>query len=74
MAEGVVATGAFAPVYAMLMNKGKLLIINWCPTLEEFKSAILTVTSGIITSALVFSKYKGAFKNGPSEEYNVRVA
>ena len=74
-AEGVgVAIGAFAPVYAMLMNKGVVGLLTGGPTPEEFKSAILTVTSGIITSALVFSKYKGAFKNGPSEEWSKGVA
>lgn len=69
-AEGVgIAIGAFAPVYAMLMNKGIIGLITGGPTPEEFSNAILTVTKGIVTSALVFSKYKGAFVNGPSEAW-----
>lgn len=70
-AEGIaIALGAFSPVYGMLMKNAIFEIFGGGGVgPEEFTSAILTVTDGIITAANKFAGNKTAFIDGPSEAW-----
>ena len=62
-AEGIgTAIGAFAPVYSMLLKNSEIFSGGIGP--EEFSSAIVTVSKGIITAAGVFAKNTAPFKEG----------
>jgi hypothetical protein len=72
-AEGVgIALGAFMPVYGMLMKNAILKLFGGGGVgPKDFSSAILTVTSGIITAAHEFAspKNKGVWKKAPTKEW-----
>lgn len=60
------AIGAFAPVYMMLI-KSKIFEALGVGGVgfEDYKKAILTISSGIVIAAQFFAKNSVAFKNGP---------
>lgn len=66
-AKGIsLALGAFAPVYMMLIKSQIFEALGvGGVTPEDFRRAILTVTSGIVIAAQFFAKNSVAFKNGP---------
>ena len=72
-AEGVgTAIGAFSPVYAMLVANGiTKLISGGGISPEEFSTAIVTVSTGIMTAANEFAKAKTSFTEGmyPSKQW-----
>ena len=70
-AEGVgLAIGAFSPVYGMLMNNSIMKLFGGGGVgPEEFSTAILTVSDGIIVAAGKFAGVETAFKNGPPKEW-----
>ena len=70
-ADGVSrALGAFTPIYEILVKNS-----GWWKSgvsVDDFKNAINTITSGIISSALRFSGTRGLFnkENAPSVEWS----
>jgi hypothetical protein len=70
-ADGVSrALGAFTPIYEILVKNS-----GWWKSgvsVDDFKNAINTITSGIISSALKFSGTRGLFnkENAPSVEWS----
>jgi hypothetical protein len=70
-ASGIaIALGAFAPVYQMLVSNAIMSIFGGGGVgPDDFAKAIKTVSQGIITAALFFSKNKAAFVNGPPEKW-----
>lgn len=74
-AEGVGgAIGAFAPVYSALMNSGKGLFSS-AVTPEQMKSAIMTISEGIVDAAVFFADNEAPFDEGnyPSVEWGEGV-
>jgi hypothetical protein len=76
-AEGVgTAIGAFSPVYAMLMANGiAKLFGDGGIGPEEFSTAIVTVSTGIMTAAKEFAKAETSFTEGmyPSKQWGEGV-
>jgi len=76
-ASGVaIALGAFAPIYQMLMNNAPGLFSKGGGVgPDEFATAIITVTNGIISAARVLAspKNKGVWKKGPTKEWATGV-
>jgi len=69
-----IALGAFSPVYGMLLkNAPGLFSKGGGVGPEEFSTAIVTVSEGIIKAASIFSKNKTAWKNGPTKEWATGV-
>jgi hypothetical protein len=70
-AKGIsIALGAFMPVYRMLqMNAILSLFGGGGVGPDDFTTAILTVSDGIITAAGKFAGASAEFKNGPPEEW-----
>lgn len=71
-AEGIaISLGAFAPVYGMLVKNAilKSMTNKGGVGPDDFAKAIKTVSLGIVTAATYFSKFKGAFKNGPPKAW-----
>lgn len=72
-ASGVaIALAAFSPIYAMLMANGVAKIFGGGGIgPEDFSTAIITVSKGIIDAASFFAdpKNKGVWKGGPTKEW-----
>ena len=68
------ALGAFAPVYGMLMANSILSLFGGGGVgPDDFATAIITVSRGIIDAAGFFANNKAAFVNGPSKEWSEGV-
>jgi hypothetical protein len=76
-ATGVaIALGAFMPIYQMLMNNGIMEIFGGGGVgPEDFATAIVTVSQGILTAAEEFAspKNKGVWAKGPTKEWATGV-
>ena len=72
-AEGVgLAIGAFAPVYTVLMKEKGLFGSG--VGVKDMVKAIEAITVGIVTSAMIFNKYKAVFNKGyPTKEWSEGV-
>ena len=68
------ALGAFAPVYGMLMANSILSLFGGGGVgPDDFATAIITVSRGIVDAAGFFANNKAAFVNGPSKEWSEGV-
>jgi hypothetical protein len=74
-AEGIsIALGAFSPIYQMLVaNKVMTAIFGSGVTVEEFGSAIKTISEGIVSAAEFFNGKSGIFTGGPTKEWSEGV-
>lgn len=76
-AEGVaIALGAFSPIYSILM-KEKLMnyfLEGSGVSVESYKTAIETISGGIVTAANKFNEFKASFVEGPKKEWAEGVA
>ena len=72
-AEGVaISLDAFSPIYSMLLTNGIFKMLGGGGVgPDEFSKAIVTVSKGIISAAVVFAdpKNKGTWKGGPTKEW-----
>jgi hypothetical protein len=70
-AEGIaIALGAFSPVYSMMMANSLLSLFGGSGVgPEEFTTAIVTVSQGIVDAAWFFANNNSAFVKGPSKEW-----
>jgi hypothetical protein len=70
-AEGIsIALAAFSPIYTMLMANGVMKLFGGGGVgPEEFSTAIVTVSEGILKAADKFSKSEGVWKGGPTKDW-----
>lgn len=69
-AEGIsLALGAFTPIYGMLMANSIMSIFGGGVSPDDFSTAIMTISNGIVTAADVLGKSPGIWKNGPSKAW-----
>jgi hypothetical protein len=65
-AQGVsLALGAFSPIYSMLLLNNVMSAFGGGVSVEQFSSAIRTISQGIVDAATFFSNNSAEFKNGP---------
>lgn len=65
-ASGIaLALGAFSPIYSMLLLNEVMSAFGGGVSAEDYSSAIMTISQGIIDAAGFFSKNSAEFKNGP---------
>ena len=74
-AEGIsIALGAFSPIYKMLVaNKVMTALFGSGVTVEEFGSAIKTISKGIVSAGEFFKGKSGMFTGGPTKEWSQGV-
>lgn len=74
-AEGIsIALSAFSPIYQMLVaNKAMTALFGSGVTVEEFRSAIKTISEGIVSAAEFFNGKSGIFTGGPTKEWSEGV-
>ena len=70
-AQGVaLALGAFSPIYSMLL-KGAVIkaFFGESVTTEQYKTAIITISQGIVDAAVYFRSKGDIFKGGPTKDW-----
>jgi hypothetical protein len=69
-----IALGAFSPIYQMMVaNKVMEAIFGGGVKVEDFATAIETISQGIVSAANFFAGSKTAFTGGPSKEWSEGV-